>query len=238
MNQDIFGVKINNEITIILHLTVKRGRRYLKKEDREMDRKRVVSLTLLFLLLMQIFTVPLAATPVSAAAKSGLQKANGKICYYDAKGRKVRNTWKTVQKNRYYFGKDGAAYKGYKKVGADRYYFDSDCRMVKDKTVKIKGKKYYFLKNGKAAKTAVRLSNKKVWKVTAGGRLLKDITADAKIGKNFDTFIQKAGKPKKSHTTPSCNGPGRDGIYTYDNFQIYTYEESGVRKIIDLGDWI
>ncbi len=55
-----------------------------------MDRKRVVSLTLLFLLLMQIFTVPLAATPVSAAAKSGLQKANGKICYYDAKGRKVR----------------------------------------------------------------------------------------------------------------------------------------------------
>lgn len=200
-----------------------------------MDRKRVISLTLLFLLLMQIFTVPLTAAPVSAAAKSGLQKVNGKIYYYDAKGAKVRNRWKTVQRNRYYFGKDGAAYKGYKKVGADRYYFDSDCRMVRDKTVKIKGKRYYFLRNGKAAKTVVQLSNEKIWKVTAGGRLLRDITADAKIHKNFDAFLKKAGAPKNSLTTPSCIGPGRDGIYTYDNFQVYTYEENGMREIVGVG---
>lgn len=33
---------------------------------------------------------------------------------------------------------------------------------------------------------------------------------------------------------PSCNGPGEDGEYQYDGFVVRTYEENGVRTIVDV----
>lgn len=196
-----------------------------------MDKKRILSFALVFLLIMQIFTVPFAAD-VSAATKNGLQKVNGKVYFY-AKGKKVTNKWKNVGAHRYYFGKNGAAYKGYKKIKAERYYFDKNCRMVRNKVVTIGKNRYYFTANGSAVKQTVCLpGSSKIWTVTKGGKLVKNITSYAKNGKDFDAFIKKAGKPKSGITSPSCMGPGRDGIYQYSNFTIYTYEENGVRKIL------
>lgn len=200
-----------------------------------MDKKRVLSFALVFLLFLQIFTVPFAV-PASAAANNGLQRVDGKIYYY-AKGKKVKNTWKNVKSYRYYFGKDGAAYKGSKKVGNDRYYFDKNCRMVRDKIVKIGKNRYYFQENGKAAQKVAWIKGK-IWTLSKNGRMLKNISTYAKEGKSFDAFIKKAGRPKSGTTTPSCLGPGRDGIYSYGTFTVYTYEENGVRKIMSVGQTV
>lgn len=196
-----------------------------------MEKKRILSFALVFLLAWQIFTVPFA-TDVSAAPKNGLQKVNGNVYFY-AKGKKAANSWKNVGAYRYYFGKNGAAYKGYKKVRAKWYYFDKNCRMVKNKVVTIGKHRYYLTPNGQAAQQTVCIpGSNKIWTVSPKGRLLKDITSYAKAGKDLDAFIKKAGKPKKGITSPSCMGPGRDGIYTYSDFEIYTYEENGARKIM------
>ena len=77
-----------------------------------------------------------------------IRDENGHLFYYKD-GVKIKNTWKTVNGSKYYFGKSGKAYVGKRKVGKATYYFaDNGKRKTGWRT--INGKKYYFSpKNGK-----------------------------------------------------------------------------------------
>lgn len=77
-----------------------------------------------------------------------IRDENGHLFYYKD-GVKLKNTWKTVNGSKYYFGKRGKAYVGKRKVGKATYYFaDNGKRKAGWRT--INGKKYYFApKNGK-----------------------------------------------------------------------------------------
>lgn len=77
-----------------------------------------------------------------------IRDENGHLFYY-RDGVKLKNTWKTVNGSKYYFGKSGKAYVGKRKVGKATYYFaDNGKRKTGWRT--INGKKYYFSpKNGK-----------------------------------------------------------------------------------------
>ena len=77
-----------------------------------------------------------------------IRDENGNLFYYKD-GVKLKNTWKTVNGSKYYFGKSGKAYVGKRKVGKATYYFaDNGKRKTGWRT--INGKKYYFSpKNGK-----------------------------------------------------------------------------------------
>lgn len=77
-----------------------------------------------------------------------IRDENGHLFYYKD-GVKLKNTWRTVNGSKYYFGKSGKAYVGKRKVGKATYYFaDNGKRKTGWRT--INGKKYYFSpKNGK-----------------------------------------------------------------------------------------
>lgn len=77
-----------------------------------------------------------------------IRDENGHLFYYKD-GVKLKNTWKTVNGSKYYFGKSGKAYVGKRKVGKATYYFaDNGKRKTGWRT--IDGKKFYFSpKNGK-----------------------------------------------------------------------------------------
>lgn len=77
-----------------------------------------------------------------------IRDENGHLFYYKD-GVKLKNTWKTVNGSKYYFGKSGKAYVGKRKVGKATYYF-ADNGKRKTGWHTINGKKYYFSpKNGK-----------------------------------------------------------------------------------------
>lgn len=77
-----------------------------------------------------------------------IRDENGHLFYYKD-GVKLKNTWKTVNESKYYFGKSGKAYVGKRKVGKATYYFAVNGKR-KTGWRTINGKKYYFSpKNGK-----------------------------------------------------------------------------------------
>ena len=77
-----------------------------------------------------------------------IRDENGNLFYYKD-GVKLKNTWKTVNGSKYYFGKSGKAYVGKRKVGKATYYFAVNGKR-KTGWRTINGKKYYFSpKNGK-----------------------------------------------------------------------------------------
>ena len=77
-----------------------------------------------------------------------IRDENGNLFYYKD-GVKIKNTWKTVNGSKYYFGKSGKAYVGKRKVGKATYYFAVNGKR-KTGWRTINGKKYYFSpKNGK-----------------------------------------------------------------------------------------
>ncbi len=77
-----------------------------------------------------------------------IRDEDGNLFYYKD-GVKLKNTWKTVNGSKYYFGKSGKAYVGKRKVGKATYYF-ADNGKRKTGWRMINGKKYYFSpKSGK-----------------------------------------------------------------------------------------
>lgn len=71
---------------------------------------------------------------VTMAVKKGLKLEKGNYYYY-VKGKKVKNTWKTIGKKKYYFKASGAAAVGWNKIGKKAYYFSAKGVMAKGKTV-------------------------------------------------------------------------------------------------------
>ncbi|MDD7218459.1 MAG: hypothetical protein PUI16_00440 [Clostridia bacterium] len=187
-------------------------------------------LMLVFCLLMvqiPIITVASGETVQAATAKSGLKKEKGKYYYYE-KGKKVKNTWKTIKTRengktvsfRYYFGKDGAAYAAgasfgkynviVKKIKGVYYGFDTKGRLVKGIYVNGDNLKFYaFTKKG-------------VYDSKKSSALRKA----AQYGADGAALRKLLGKPLKEKTSDSCmTVPGTDialtdVILTYNTFTV------------------
>ena len=116
--------------------------------------------------------------PTPAVKKSGLVKENNKYVYYDKKGNKLKNKWKTIKKSRYYFKADGTAAVGGTKIGKYIYVFDLQGRLIKpskSKIVTVGKSSYYVNKNGHATKGYFKIG-KKLYRGDSKGRLTKNKT--------------------------------------------------------------
>ena len=124
-----------------------------------MKKIRMFLLIIAAMLVVQMYE-PAAICEVQAATKTtakknvrvnGLYKGKYNYCYYQH-GRKVRNAWKTVNRKKYYFGRDGYAYRGSCDVNGIRYMFRSD-RSLYTRTrsgfVTIGKYRYYLYNNGR-----------------------------------------------------------------------------------------
>lgn len=184
-------------------------------------------LLLLCMVLLQgglVFASP-SIRAEAATVKKGLVK-EGKYYYYYVNNKKVKNTWKTVKTNKYYFGSNGRAYAApdlkksdqytmnvvVKKIGKYYYGFDSKGRMVKSGYYNNPQKldsngdsmTYYFDKNGRynAAKSRA---------VRKAGAYGSDTKALRKL----------LGKAKSVKKLNSCFGePGNDYQWNYSNIYV------------------
>ena len=77
-----------------------------------------------------------------------LVRKNGKTFYYK-NGKKITNSFKTVDGYKYYFGKSGKAYTGKRKVNENYYYFSKTGKMKKGWITIDKNKYYFSKKSGK-----------------------------------------------------------------------------------------
>lgn len=174
----------------------------------------------------------------AAAVKSGLKYENGKYYYYE-KGSKVKSGWRTVTtkdskgkkvSNRYYFGKDGAAYAGkkrsgvaycftVKKIGTKSYGFDYKGRMLKGIYVSAQEKFYVF-----DSKTGV-------YNAAQSSKLNKAAVYN-KSSKTLRSLL-KSRKPVKTETSSSCFFVGgKDIVITYDHYIInYSRNKAGTKEI-------
>ncbi len=173
-----------------------------------------------------------SVTEVQAAVKKGLKKEKGKYYYY-YKGKKVKNTWKSVKvKNektkkmvtyRYYFGKNGAAYQGGSKWGepylavktikGKKYGFDRYGRMVKGDYVS-KGSFYCFnSKNGRY-----------------DAKRTKKLRSASKEGAGIAALFALIGNPKKRTAVPGCYGDGQEYELEYTNFRVGSFVSSATGK--------
>lgn len=79
------------------------------------------------------------------------QKINGSYYYLNKKGIPFKNCFKTVKKNKYYYGASGkrASYTGWKSIKKEFYYFGKNHNViVKTGWQTIQGKSYYFSSKG------------------------------------------------------------------------------------------
>lgn len=168
-----------------------------------------------------------------AAVKSGLKKEN-KQYYYYVKGKKVKNTWKTVTVKsngkkvsyRYYFGKNGAAYKGKKSNG-----------IVIPAVKKIKGKYYAFGDTGRMLKGTYYINNKLCTFSSKNG--VYNAAASKKLrnasvkGKDAQTLRKLLGKPTKTKTySYSCYGDGKDVLLYYSHVIVALFRNNSGKEIV------
>ena len=174
----------------------------------------------------------LPAMRVQAAAekKSGVVKEKKKYFYYK-KGRKVKNKWVSIKSKgktqKYYFGKNGAAYTGVKKVKGKTYYFNKKGQMQTDCWYK---KTYYFAGNGKAY-TGIYVIEGKLYAFGKDGKQNAEQTKNLQqySVQGTDAVALKAllGEPSSAEYMASCmtweGQTGDDGILTYKNFTVFTF---------------
>mgnify|MGYP004641533899 FL=1 len=203
-------------------------------------------LAVVFCLLMVQIPVlePVASVQTVQAAttskvKAGLKKENGQYYYY-VKGKKVKNTWKTVTVTnsktgkktscRYYFTATGKAYKGgtawgenyitVKKIGGKYYGFNKYAQMVKGirySAYGSSGKGFYVFNT----KTGVYDSKK-----TAA--LRKAFVRE----KSSATLRRLLGKPVKTKKVSGCYGNGQEYMLDYTTFWVNTYKDKKGKEIV------
>lgn len=179
-----------------------------------------------------------SVTEVQAAVKKGLKKEKGKYYYY-VRGRKVKNTWKSVKiKNkkthkkvtyRFYFGKNGAAYKGGSKWGESyltiktikgkKYGFDKYSHMVKGDYVS-KGKFWCF--NSKTGKYDAKRTQK-----------LRSVSKEHSSATALFALI---GSPLKRTAVDGCYGDGQEYQLDYANYRVGTFvsRATGQETVIEV----
>jgi hypothetical protein len=180
----------------------------------------------------------MGAPKAEAAEKSGLVKSKKKYFYYK-KGKKVKNKWVSVKikgkKQKYYFGKNGAAYTGVKKVKGKIYCFNAKGQMQKNTWYK----KAYYLGNNGAAYTGIRVIDGMLYGFGANGKLdaekTKLLQEYGKQGADAAALKAVIGDPVSADYAASCmtyeGQSGEDGIWTYDGFTIFTFRY-GEKEIV------
>lgn len=136
-------------------------------------------------LLLMFLTVPVSAFEASAATvsekasvKKGLVKENGKYCYYDAKGNKVKNKWKKVDGERYYFWSDGYAVRSCVSLDGKAYVFNPQGQLLHPKKTGFykNGKNTFYVKTNGQAYTGWFTVSGKLYRADFKGRLYKNRT--------------------------------------------------------------
>lgn len=169
----------------------------------------------------------------STGQMTGLMKEGSNYYYYKGTKKavnafvnvKFKNSSGKTYTNRYYFGKNGAAYKGkkdsmgtvipvVKKIGSYYYGFDASARMITG-TYVVNEKFYAFASNGRLNKTT---TNK--------------LRAASKYKANAATLRSLLGKPQKTVTSDSCYGDGKDLLLYYPHFYVSLYRDKSGKEIV------
>ncbi len=194
--------------------------------------KRIFLLLLLCLSFTQTAALPGVGTIEAKAAKEGLRSEKGKYCFY-TNGKKLRNKWKTIDGEKYYFDKTGAAVAGKKTGGIVRprmhkikgkfYGFDNKGRMVQGLYV-IDGQFYLF-----APKTGAYQSS-------ATNKLRAAAKEGEKAGVLLSLLKKQVGDPISREDYPdSCYGDGKDSVLFYSGFMVQLFtDKKGKTTVVNV----
>lgn len=119
-------------------------------------------------------TPPAANPEKTETAANSLRRINGKLYYYDSKGKRIKNSLKKAE-GKYYF-------------------FDAKGRAVTNKWKKINGKKYYFKKNGAAATESCKIEGAYYVFNQKGQLLTPRKTSRKKVNDSY-YYVNPKGRP-------------------------------------------
>ena len=185
-------------------------------------------------------TVQAASTSkTTATVKNGLKKEGGEYYYY-VKGKKVKNTWKSVTVTnkttgkkvtfRYYFSNTGKAYKGgtffgenyllVKKIGGKFYGFNQYAQMVKG---------VYYSAYGQSRAGFYAFNTKTgVYDAGTSRRLRKAFVRE----KSSTALRSVLGRPLRTKKTDGCYGDGQEYLLEYTRFWVNTYKDKKGKEIV------
>lgn len=190
----------------------------------------------------------------AAETEQVLKLENGLYHCYE-NGKLVTRDWRVIDEKTYYFKANGAAAVLSCKIGSKYYIFNKKGQLLepKKKSVVTVGKaKYHVTPKGTAAKgwsadkkyysdntgkclTGIRVLKEKFYAFGSSGKYNKTKTTKlrkaAKYEKNISTLKKLIGKPKKTKYYSSCYGDGKDGVWTYSNFKVYTFKPRSGKEI-------
>lgn len=193
-------------------------------------------------------------TPGEPEVQQELKKENGVYhCYED--GKLVKKAWRVIDGKKYYFKTNGAAATLSYKIGGKYYVFNTNGQLFQPSGKKVvtvgnvkyqvganglavKGwsadKKYYFDETGKRL-TGIRVIKEKFYAFSSAGKYdktkTKKLQKAAKYEKDITALQKLIGKPQKKKYYASCYGNGKDGIWTYKNFKVYTFRAKNGKEI-------
>lgn len=197
--------------------------------------KKRVTLCLLLLLCLFVWH-PRAVLPVNAEAdttasatvyKNTFRTVNGKIYYYDSRGKKLKKTWKTIKNKRYYFYSDGHAATGSSVIAKKRYLFSETGVLLKNGFKTLNNKTYYVDSKGRVA-TGFQTIKKKRYCFTSTGVMR---TGWYKKGTKTYYFSCKTGVMAKGWKTIDGNTYyfSSSGVMTKNDWVSSKYlDENGV----------
>ena len=136
----------------------------------------------------------------AAAARNGLVKCrNGRYCFY-YKGKKLKNTWRTVAQKQYYFGASGYCVTTSINLKGTIYVFNSEGQLYKPSRRRIyKSKGYYYCvnSNGTADAGWIVVNNRLYLANTRSGRIYTNRTYKGiALGSNGAAKINTASRLK------------------------------------------
>lgn len=163
-------------------------------------------------------------------AQQGLEKnSDGTYSYY-IDGIKLKNSWKTIKGNKYYFAKNGNAYTGLQKIKNNYFYFSKDGKMQTGWKKIGKRKCYFSPKTGQAYTGKKKIKNGYYYFSKTGEMQ----TGWKKIGGRKYYFSEKSGKAytgkkkvKDSYYYFASNGKMETGWKTIEKKQFYFSQKSG-----------
>ena len=164
--------------------------------------------------LIAVQTVQAASTAKAAKVKNGLKKEGGQYYYY-VKGKKVKNTWKTVTVANKTTGKKMTYRYYFSNTGFNRY-----AQMVKG---------VYYSAYGQSRAGFYAFNTKTgVYDARTSSRLRK-----AFVREKSSAALRKAlGRPLRTRKTDGCYGDGQEYLLEYTRFWVNTYKDKKGKEIV------